>query len=198
MGSPLHRRTRRGGRRPLRAHRHRVQRSLFRNLPGGGRDPHGRARPSRHRTSRRHGSRTRSAVPPEFDLDLYAGVRPIRRYAAAPGPLATRDPFSFTNIRENTEGLYASRGGGAAVGDKVCTDAPIIIVAGSDRIIRFAFDYALANAPLSGPPTVTCVDKANVLRSYAFFRSRFDALAKVYSGRVATNRVYADAFCGRW
>ena len=132
-----------------------------------------------------------------FDLDLYAGVRPIRRYAAAPGPLATRDPFSFTIIRENTEGLYASRGGGAAVGDKVCTDTLIITAAGSDRIIRFAFDYALANAPLSGPPTVTCVDKANVLRSYAFFRSRFDALAKVYSGRVATNRVYVDAFCAQ-
>ena len=132
-----------------------------------------------------------------FDLDLYAGVRPIRRYAAAPGPLATRDPFSFTIIRENTEGLYASRGGGAAVGDKVCTDTLIITAAGSDRIIRFAFDYALANAPLSGPPTVTCVDKANVLRSYAFFRSRFDALAKVYFGRVATNRVYVDAFCAQ-
>ena len=42
-----------------------------------------------------------------FDLDLYAGVRPIRRYAAVPGPLATQDPFSFTIIRENTEGLYA-------------------------------------------------------------------------------------------
>ena len=121
-----------------------------------------------------------------FDLDLYAGVRPIRRYAAAPGPLATPDPFNFTIIRENTEGLYASRGGGAIVGDKVCTDTLIITAAGSDRIIRFAFEYALANAPLSGPPTVTCVDKANVLRSYAFFRSRFDALAKVYFGRVAT------------
>ena len=93
--------------------------------------------------------------------------------------------------------MYASRGGGAAVGDKVCTDTLIITAAGSDRIIRFAFDYALANAPLSGPPTVTCVDKANVLRSYAFFRSRFDALAKVYSGRVATNRVYVDAFCAQ-
>src|SRR5579862_7414142 len=45
-----------------------------------------------------------------FDLDLYAGVRPIRRYKAVPGPLATTEPFEFTIIRENTEGLYASRG----------------------------------------------------------------------------------------
>jgi 3-isopropylmalate dehydrogenase len=132
-----------------------------------------------------------------FDLDLYAGVRPIRRYAFAPGPLATPDPFRFTIIRENTEGLYASRGGGAAVGDKVATDTLIITAAGADRIIRFAFDYALANPPLSGPPLVTCVDKANVLRSYAFFRSRFDALARDYSLRVKTERVYVDAFCAQ-
>lgn len=132
-----------------------------------------------------------------FDLDLYAGVRPIRRFAAAPGPLSTPQPFDFTVIRENTEGLYASRGGGASVSDKVCTDTLIITAAGSDRIIRFAFDYALAHAPLAGPPTVTCVDKANVLRSYAFFRSRFNAIASQYVGRVAVNRVYVDAFCAQ-
>ena len=132
-----------------------------------------------------------------FDLDLYAGVRPVRRYASAPGPLATPDPFGFTIIRENTEGLYASRGGGAAVGDKVATDTLIITSTGADRIIRFAFDYALANPPISGAPFVTCVDKANVLRSYAFFRSRFDALAKHYATRVKTDRVYVDAFCAQ-
>ena len=109
-----------------------------------------------------------------FDLDLYAGVRPIRRYAFAPGPLATPDPFRFTIIRENTEGLYASRGGGAAVGDKVATDTLIITAAGADRIIRFAFDYALANPPLSGPPLVTCVTKRT------FFAATHS------SGRVST------------
>lgn len=65
-----------------------------------------------------------------FDLDLYAGVRPVRRYFASPGPLATPDPFAFTIIRENTEGLYASRGGGAAVGDKVATDTLIVTAPG--------------------------------------------------------------------
>ena len=132
-----------------------------------------------------------------FDLDLYAGVRPVHRYSASPGPLATPDPFAFTIIRENTEGLYASRGGGAAVGDKVATDTIIITAPGSDRIIRFAFDYALANPPLSGAPTVTCVDKANVLRSYAFFRSRFDSIAPQFDGRVNVERVYVDAFCAQ-
>src|ERR1700693_3204133 len=33
-----------------------------------------------------------------FDLDLYAGVRPIHRYPAVPGPLATERPVDFTII----------------------------------------------------------------------------------------------------
>jgi 3-isopropylmalate dehydrogenase len=75
-----------------------------------------------------------------FDLDLFAGVRPIHRYASVPGPLATSDPFDFTIIRENTEGLYATRGGGVGVADKVCTDTLIITAEGIDRIVRAAFD----------------------------------------------------------
>jgi len=132
-----------------------------------------------------------------FDLDLFAGVRPIRRFEAIRGPLALPGPFSFTIIRENTEGLYASRGGGASVADKVATDTLIITAAGTDRIVRFAFDYALANPPADGEPLVTSVDKANVLRSYAFFRSRFDRIAKEYEGRAQSNRVYVDAFCAQ-
>ena len=132
-----------------------------------------------------------------FDLDLYAGVRPIRRFESAPGPLATPGPFGFTIIRENTEGLYASRGGGASVADQVATDTLIVTAAGTDRIVRFAFEYALAHPPAEGQPLVTSVDKANVLRSYAFFRSRFDRIARSYDGRVRANRVYVDAFCAQ-
>lgn len=132
-----------------------------------------------------------------FDLDLYAGVRPVRRYPTVPGPLATTRPFGFTVIRENTEGLYASRGGGAGVAGTVSTDTLIVTASGADRITRFAFDYALSHPPAAGRPTVTCVDKANVLRSYAFFRSRFDAVAADYVDRVATRRVYVDAFCAQ-
>jgi 3-isopropylmalate dehydrogenase len=77
-----------------------------------------------------------------FDLDLYAGVRPVRRLAAIPGPLRNALPFEFTVIRENTEGLYASRGGGAVVKDKVVTDTLVITADGVDRVCRFAFEWA--------------------------------------------------------
>ena len=37
-----------------------------------------------------------------FDLDLYAGVRPVHRYSASPGPLATPDPFAFTTFKNSS------------------------------------------------------------------------------------------------
>jgi 3-isopropylmalate dehydrogenase len=73
----------------------------------------------------------------------------------------------------------------------------IVTAAGVDRIVSFAFEYALTHPPLYGRPTVTSVDKANVLRSYAFFRSRFDGIAAAYAEKVSTNRVYVDAFCAQ-
>jgi 3-isopropylmalate dehydrogenase len=135
-----------------------------------------------------------------FDLDLYAGVRPVRRLAAIPGPLRNALPFEFTVIRENTEGLYASRGGGAVVKEKVVTDTLVITADGVDRVCRFAFEWAEGH-PQSTPEGprrhVTCVDKANVLRSYAFFRSRFDLVARDYEGQVDAGRAYVDAFCAQ-
>lgn len=131
-----------------------------------------------------------------FDLDLYAGVRPIRRFPGVPGPLRTHQPFSFTVIRENTEGLYASRGGGSVVADRVATDTSVLTAFGVDRVCRFAFEYAIDHPPLGGGRSlVTSVDKANVLRSYAFWRRHFDAVAAEYGDRVDASRAYVDAFC---
>ncbi len=135
-----------------------------------------------------------------FDLDLYAGVRPVRRLAAVPGPLRNPQLFEFTIIRENTEGLYASRGGGAVVKDKVVTDTLVMTAAGVDRVCRFAFEWAETHPQLAATGLcrhVTCVDKANVLRSYAFFRSRFDSVARDYAGRVDAGTAYVDAFCAQ-
>ncbi len=135
-----------------------------------------------------------------FDLELYAGVRPVRRLAAVPGPLRKTLPFEFTIVRENTEGLYASRGGGAVVKDTVVTDTLVMTAAGVDRVCRFAFEWA-ENHPQLTPDRprrhVTCVDKANVLRSYAFFRSHFDSVSRDYTGRVDAVATYVDAFCAQ-
>ena len=63
-----------------------------------------------------------------FALDLYAGVRPIRLYPGAPSPLAipAGRTIDYVISRENTEGLFASRRGGATVGDTATVDSLVI------------------------------------------------------------------------
>lgn len=127
-------------------------------------------------------------------LDLYAGIRPIRRVAGVPAVLAGDPPIDYVILRENTEGLYASRGGGVRVGDEVATDAMVITRRGTERIVRAAFRVAekRRGAPADGKRRVTCVDKANVLRSMAFFRQVFDEVAREFPG-IATDHAYVDA-----
>lgn len=107
-------------------------------------------------------------------LDLYANVRPIRLMAGAPCRLSGIEPgqMRFTIVRENTEGLYAARGGGNTLRGEVATDTLVMTRKGVERIVRCAAKIAQRGkgAPLDGVRRVTIVDKANVLRSYAFFR----------------------------
>ncbi len=127
-------------------------------------------------------------------LSLYAGVRPIKRYPGVPPALAGDPAIDYVILRENTEGLYASRGGGVRVGDQVATDTMVITRAGTERIVRHAFRLAQGRrgAPADGVRRVMCVDKANVLTSMAFFRQVFDEVAQEFPG-IAAERVYVDA-----
>ncbi len=127
-------------------------------------------------------------------LDLYAGVRPIKRYAGVPPALAGDPPIDYVILRENTEGLYASRGGGIRVGDRVATDSMVITRAGTERIVRYAFRLAQRRrgARADGKRRVTCVDKANVLTSMAFFRQVFDEVVREFP-EIEADHVYVDA-----
>lgn len=97
-------------------------------------------------------------------------------------------------MRENTEGLYASRGAGVRVGDQVATDTLVVTRTGTARICRQAFDLARRRpgAPRDGQRRVTCVDKSNVLKSYAFFREVFDEVSADYPD-VQPEHAYIDA-----
>ncbi len=129
-----------------------------------------------------------------FVLDLYAGVRPIKRLTGVPPTLAGDPAIDYVILRENTEGLYASRGGGIRVGNQVATDSMVITRAGTERIVRYAFRLAQKRhgAPADGKRRVTCVDKANVLKSMAFFRQIFDEVAHEFPG-IETDHAYVDA-----
>ena len=93
-------------------------------------------------------------------------------------------------VRESTEGLFASLGAGIVLGDEVATDTQIITRRGTERVVRAAFELARRRG--KPRPRVTCVDKANVLRSFAFFRTVFDEIAAGYPD-VAADHLYVDA-----
>ena len=108
-------------------------------------------------------------------LDLYAGVRPCRLY---PGIPSVYDRVDFVVIRENTEGMYTGiefeMGEPATkelirfieeqTGHRIHEDSGISIkaisVEGSERIARFAFEYAERN----GRSRITASHKANIMK----------------------------------
>jgi isocitrate/isopropylmalate dehydrogenase len=115
-------------------------------------------------------------------LDLYANVRPIRLYVGVKSALrdVTRG-IDYVIVRENTEGLYASRGKG--VGNQwAVADTLIMTRPACERIIKYAFELAKQRdgAVADGVRRVTLVDKANVLRSMFFFRTIFFEIAQQY------------------
>jgi len=152
-------------------------------------------------------------------LKLYANVRPVKLY---PGVMHKvhgvhkqvwePDLVDLVMIRENTEGLYHSllrRMEQKATGGKderividefpgiegeVAWDPRPISRKGSERVIKFAFDFARHRERKLGiPQSVTCVDKSNVTRGCRLFRKIFDEIAEA-NPDLETNRAYIDAF----
>ncbi len=128
-------------------------------------------------------------------LNLYAAVRPVKLYPGVPCPLRTAEAgIDLVIIRENLEGLFASFGGGCLLNDEVATDTIVITRSGTQRVVDFAFRLARRRQgrPIDGRKSVTCVDKANVFRSFAFFRKVFFEVAAQYPD-VAAEAAYVDA-----
>ncbi len=119
-----------------------------------------------------------------FRLDLYANVRPIKLHPGVVGPLRRfkANQIDYVILRENTEGLYASRGSGTNLRGEVASDTLLVTRKGVERISKMAFELARKRngAPRDGKRRVTLCDKANVLRSYAFFRKVFTEVAAGY------------------
>ncbi|MCZ6795010.1 MAG: isocitrate/isopropylmalate family dehydrogenase, partial [Planctomycetota bacterium] len=125
------------------------------------------------------------------DLDLYAGVRPVHLFREEHSPLAgyRAGDIDLVIVRESTEGLFVSRDRGVRVGDEVAVDQLLITRRATERVSRFACELARTR---DGKKRVTCVDKSNAFRSYAFFREVFDEVAAEYP-HLDTERVYVDA-----
>jgi 3-isopropylmalate dehydrogenase len=128
-----------------------------------------------------------------FIFDLYAGVRPCRLIPNVPSPIvgATERGIDLVVIRESTEGLFASMGKGV-VTDTEARETLLITRKTSQRLFDFSFRLARRRKARGGRGLLTCVDKANAFKAYAFFRGMFDECAARYPD-VATDRLYVDA-----
>ncbi|UNC93813.1 isocitrate/isopropylmalate dehydrogenase family protein [Candidatus Contubernalis alkaliaceticus] len=89
------------------------------------------------------------------ELDLYANLRPTRTFI---GVKSRYDNIDLVVVRENTEDLYA--GIEHMVGADAAESIKIITRKGSERVARFAFDYAVK----AGRRKVTAVHKANIMK----------------------------------
>lgn len=129
-----------------------------------------------------------------FELRLYAGVRPIRAIPGLAPVLA--DPRSrdldFVIIRESIEGLFASYGKGEVIDDREAWETMVITRDVCERLFDFAFRLGAKRRLEGRPGRVTCVDKANVFKAFAFFRKIFDERAARHA-QVTAEHAYIDA-----
>lgn len=106
-------------------------------------------------------------------LGLFANVRPCVAYHPF---VKTHHPkMDMVIVRENEEDLY----GGIEYrqSQDVCASLKIITRPGTERIMRYAFEYARAN----GRKKVTCMSKDNIMKiSDGLFHKVFDEIAEMY------------------
>jgi isocitrate dehydrogenase (NAD+) len=122
-------------------------------------------------------------------FDLYANVRPA--YSIVPG--GRYQNLDIVLIRENTEGLYVGVEHYIKIGDDpraAAESMAVITRAGSERIARYAFEYALKHHRKK----VTLVHKANILKfSQGLFLDSGRLVAREYAGRVEFEERIVDA-----
>ncbi|WP_024511491.1 isocitrate/isopropylmalate dehydrogenase family protein [Bradyrhizobium sp. ARR65] len=128
-----------------------------------------------------------------FHFDLYAGVRPARLIPGVPSPILGADArgIDLVLIRESTEGLFASMGKGVVTHDEA-RETLVITRKTSERLFEFSFKLAQRRRARGRSGTLTCVDKANVFKAFAFFREMFDEAAQRHP-EVKAEHLYVDA-----
>ena len=143
-------------------------------------------------------------------FDLYANVRPCKAF---PGnPLNYRDDIDLVVFRENTEGLYAGvefhpvpdqvvealrrhspkmERFAEVPRDELAISCRIFTRRGCERIVRAAFEYARAH----GYPTVTVVEKPNVIRETSGMMVRIAREVAVDYPGIELWEANIDAMC---
>src|SRR3974377_1766635 len=128
-----------------------------------------------------------------FHFDFYARVRPARLIPGVPSPIVGADQrgIDMVVIRESTEGLFASMGKGVVTHDDA-RETLVITRKTSERLFEFSFRLAERRKARGRPGSLTCVDKANVFKAFAFFREMFDEAGQRHP-QAKADRLYVDA-----
>jgi isocitrate dehydrogenase (NAD+) len=120
-------------------------------------------------------------------LDLYANLRPTQ---SIPGVPSRYEGVDLVVVRENTECLYAGIEHDVIPGE-ASEAIRIITRRASERIARFAFEYARAN----GRSLVTAVHKGNILKlTDGLFLRSVQKVAAEYP-EIAFNDRLVDNLC---
>jgi 3-isopropylmalate dehydrogenase len=136
-------------------------------------------------------------IAPQIELriifDLYAGVRPARLIPGVPSPIVGADQrgIDLVVIRESTEGLFASMGKGVVTHEEA-RETLVITRKTSKRLFEFSFKLAERRKKRGRQGALSCVDKANVFKAFAFFRKMFDEAAQ-HHPEVKADHLYIDA-----
>lgn len=137
-------------------------------------------------------------ISPQIDLrkalTLFAGVRPVTVKTGQRTPLNMPEgkEIDFVLIRESTEGLFHTQGCGE-VTENEARETLLITREISEKLFKFTFELAQSRKKAGrGKGRVTCVDKANVFRAFAFFRDMFDAEAAKHP-ELSADHAYVDA-----
>lgn len=120
------------------------------------------------------------------DLDLYANLRPCKNL---PGVKTRFENVDLVVVRENTQDLYA--GVEEQIDENTAHSIKIITREASERICRFAFDYAVKN----GRQEVCVVTKANIMKlSDGLFLDSYRNVAKDYP-TIKQREILVDNLC---
>jgi isocitrate dehydrogenase (NAD+) len=141
------------------------------------------------------------------EFDLYANVRPAKTYK---GVRSKYDNINLVLVRENTEDLYAgiefeqglpdtleligwirSKQPKAVIREPAGISIKPISVPGTERIVKFAFEYAVKN----NRKKVTAVTKANIMKyTDGLFYAVAREVAKGYPN-IQYDEVLVDNMC---
>jgi len=138
-------------------------------------------------------------------LDLYANVRPVKLWPGVRHRIHGDNVLvwdarkvDMVIVRENTEGLYSGIGGFQSSGGRrnLAIDTRVITRAGSERVIRYAFELSKQRnkgAPKDGRKRVTAIAKDNVLKGCQLFLEVFREVGAEYP-EIEKDTAIVDAF----